>query len=146
MRGLCKGSRMEQPRTIRAYAAFLKIPFEDCLVQCRFCNKFLDFLELCGFEDKRLQLIWRDSFVYGICACCAKENACKELSEYYEFSLTLKDLLKKRVHLGDLIVRCLRCLRLLSYLEKLDLLSERKPVHRVRGSWRGVCRFCCIVR
>lgn len=135
---------MMQPCTISEYAARLAIPLEDCLIPCRFCDCYLDYLDLIAFDVKVLRLIWRDTFVYGCCGECSKKNAKAELNHFYERSVSLVELVaEENKPLKDIIVRCGFCLKLLSYLEKVHTSNSGQGLfHRVRNGWKGFC-WCC---
>lgn len=135
---------MELPRSISDYAAALHIPITDAVVRCRFCSNVLSYCDLCNFDFKCFQLIWKDLKVFGICGSCAKASALAELSRFYVCSVPIQDLLRDG-SLFDLIIRCSRCLNKLAATEKLRLVTEKKLVHKVRsgkGGWRAVCKFC----
>lgn len=132
---------MDLPRSIKDYAFALGIHFADSLVRCKFCGNTLNYFDISNFDAKHLQLKWLDLKVFGICCTCSKTSAAAELALYYEFSILPEDLLRQGV-LASLFVRCVRCYNQLSFIEKLSLIGERRLLHWVRNSYRGLCKFC----
>lgn len=133
----------ELPSTIKELAEALGIPLQDCLVPCNFCGNFLDFLELCEFDKKRLCLIWKNYVVTACCRCCCVATATFEFNEYYEQTVLGRDIeLATGRSIFEIDVRCQNCLSFLDIIEKLDCCGRGRPFHKVRGGWKGVCRLC----
>jgi hypothetical protein len=130
-------------KTVQDLRRHLGIPTEDVLLACNFCSNFLSFLELLEFDNKTLNLIWKDGYAYGCCSRCAVAIAKLELEQFYEKSVIGREI---EVDSGSLLccvaVRCCYCLRFLDYLEKLYICSHNQQFYKVRGSWKGVCRHC----
>lgn len=131
------------PATIAGLAALLEIPLDDCVVPCNFCGKFLSHLEACEFDDKRLSLIWKGHLVYACCRWCCTATATFEFNEFYEHTVTGREIeFVTGESVFDIDVRCQNCMRYLDSIEKLDICGRRLPFHKVRNSWKGICRLC----
>ena len=133
----------ELPSTIKGLAQALGIPLVDCLLPCNFCGKFLDFLEVCDFDKKQLNLIWKDYVVTACCRCCSVATATFEFNEFYERTVLGRDIeLATGRSIFEIDVRCQNCLSFLDIIEKLDCCGRGRPFHKVRGAWKAVCRLC----
>ena len=130
-------------KTVQDLRRHLGIPTEDVLLACNFCSKFLSFLELLEFDNKTLNLIWKDGYAYGCCSRCAVAIAKLELEQFYEKTVIGKEIESESGRLLCCVaVRCCYCLRFLDYLEKLYICSNNQQFYKVRGSWKGACRHC----
>lgn len=135
--------KAELPLTIQGLAKALGIPFIDTLIPCNFCGKFLDYLESCEFEAKKLCLIWKDYRVYACCRVCCGATATFEFNQYYQQTVLGRDIeLASGRSIFEIDVRCYTCLAFLDIIEKLDCCGRGLPFHKVRNAWKGVCRQC----
>lgn len=131
------------PQSVAGLASLLDIPVEDVLLPCNFCGKFLTFLELQEFDAKILTLIWKEHLVYACCRCCCTASGFFEFQHFYEQSVLGRDIeTVANKTIFEIVVRCHQCLRLLDQIDKLDICGRRQHFHKVRGGWRGRCRFC----
>ena len=131
------------PQSVAQLARLLDIPVEDLLIPCNFCGNFLTFLELHEFDHKILTLIWKDHLVFACCRCCCTASGYFEFQHFYEQSVIGRDIeTVEQKTIFEVIVRCHQCLRLLDQIDKLDICGRRQYFHKVRGGWRGRCRFC----
>lgn len=133
-----------KPYSVRELADTLCIPLVDILLPCRFCQRFLTYIELVNFDRKCLQLIWTDEdFVFACCSSCAFASAQFEFSNFYEQSVCGWEIeLVEHKAVGDITIRCKFCLRKLDLLEKLDICYRQQQFHKVRRNWKGLCRHC----
>ncbi|AEA35073.1 early protein E6 [Human papillomavirus 152] len=131
------------PQSVAGLASLLDIPVEDLLIPCNFCGTFLTFLELQEFDAKVLTLIWKEHLVYACCRCCCTASGFFEFQHFYEQSVLGRDIeTVANATIFQIVVRCHQCLRLLDQIDKLDICGRRQHFHKVRGGWRGRCRFC----
>ena len=131
------------PATIFGLANLLEIPLDDCLVPCNFCGNFLTHLEVCEFDEKKLNLIWKGHCVFACCRVCCTATATYEFNEFYESTVEgreIESVTGKSIF--DVDVRCYTCMKFLDSIEKLDICGRKLPFHKVRGSWKGICRLC----
>lgn len=133
-----------KPLTVQQLADTLCIPVLDILIPCRFCTRFLSYIELLGFDYKGLQLIWtEEDFVFACCSSCAHATAQYEFTRFYEHSVNGREIeIVEQKGIGEVVVRCQYCLKRLDLIEKLDVCCKHQQFHRVRGNWKGVCRHC----
>ncbi|AEM24663.1 transforming protein [Human papillomavirus 145] len=138
---------LPKPQTVRELGDRLSIPIIDLLIPCRFCNRFLPYIDLLAFDYKTLQLIWtEEDFVFACCCSCAHASAQFEFTKFYEFSVIGKELEQvEHQHIGAIPVRCHYCLRLLDLLEKLEVCYTHQQFHKVRGNWKARCRHCGVI-
>ncbi|ANZ90238.1 E6 protein [Bos taurus papillomavirus 17] len=133
---------MAYPRSILEYASRIGIPLQDVVLPCKFCEKFLEFLDCVAFDCKGLNLIWRDDLVYGACMRCCTRLAVAEFKFYYEYSVNVSNLIEQENKcLSDILVRCAFCLQSLSLTEKI-ISGSCSLIHKVRGNWRSICMYC----
>ena len=61
---------LPKPQTVKQLGERLCIPLEDILLPCRFCERFLPYIDLLQFDFKVLQLIWtpEDLFLLAVVA------------------------------------------------------------------------------
>lgn len=138
-----KEEQLELPTTIRDLANLLGIPLVDCLLPCNFCGRFLDYLEVCEFDYKKLTLIWKDYSVYACCRLCCSATATYEFNVFYQQTVLGRDIeLATGLSIFQIDIRCHTCLSFLDIIEKLDCCGRGLPFHRVRNAWKGVCRQC----
>ena len=81
---------MDSPRplTVQQLSDKLTVPVVDLLLPCRFCSRFLTYLELREFDYKNLQLIWtEEDFVFACCSGCAYASAQFEIQQFYQLAL-----------------------------------------------------------
>lgn len=131
------------PMSIADLARLLDIPVVDLLVPCNFCFNFLTYFELCDFDSKLLTLIWKDDKVFGCCRRCSIASGFFEFQQFYQGSVIGRDIeAVEQKSIFDICVRCHHCLRLLDSIEKLDICGRQQPFHKVRDSWKGLCKFC----
>lgn len=146
LRRMCCAKVFMEPRplTIQHLSDKLTVPIEDLLVPCRFCNRFLTYLELRQFDYKFLHLIWTDEdFVFACCGGCAFASAQFEYQQYYQgtvYGREIEQLEQKPI--GDIPIRCQYCLKFLDLIEKLDICCLNQAFHKVRNHWKGRCRHC----
>lgn len=134
---------LQLPTSIQELADLLEIPLVDCLIPCNFCGRFLDYLELCEFDKKKLTLIWKDYFVTACCRSCCVATATFEFNEHYQQTVLGRDIeLATGLSIFEINIRCQTCLSFLDLIEKLDSCGRGLPFHKVRGGWKGVCRHC----
>lgn len=135
---------LPKPQTVKELGDRLCIPFEDILLPCRFCERFLPYIDLLQFDFKVLQLIWtEEDLVFACCCTCAHASAQFEFARYYERSVTGREIEQvEQKRIGLIPVRCQFCLKLLDFLEKIDICYKRQQFHKVRGNWKGRCRLC----
>lgn len=130
-------------KTVQDLRNHLGIPTEDVLLACNFCKRFLTFVELLDFDTKTLNLIWKEGHAYGCCHSCAKAVAKIEFDYFYEKTVVGREIETEcRSLLCCIVVRCQFCLRLLDLLEKLNICGYQENFYKVRGGWKGVCRYC----
>lgn len=135
--------REQLPLTIKGLSESLGIPFVDCLIPCNFCGKFLDYLEACEFEVKKLSLIWKDYCVFACCRVCCGATATYEFNQFYQQTVLGRDIeLAAGRSIFEIDIRCQTCLAFLDIIEKLDCCGRGLPFHRVRNAWKGICRQC----
>nr|AYA94781.1 MAG: E6 protein [Human papillomavirus] len=136
---------MARPTSARELARYLGIPFVDLFLPCNFCQRFLSTLELLLFDHFELNLIWRDGQVNGCCYNCAKTASLVDFILFYESSFELDELehIVGRPLL-QIDLRCLLCSKKLSIGEKLDLVSKRERVHKIRNRWKAKCSLCSL--
>nr|AYA94808.1 MAG: E6 protein [Human papillomavirus] len=121
----------------------LQTTFFDLTLKCIFCRFKLSFLDLAGFHQKRLCVIWRENEPFGCCCKCLRLTAAFERENYSCCSVTgpgICSLLNKP--LTDITVRCIYCFALLDVIEKFEHYYCEKKFFLVRGHWRGCCRNC----
>ncbi|AUT11911.1 E6 [Leptonychotes weddellii papillomavirus 3] len=134
---------MARPTTIAELADSCGIPLVDVVLPCVFCKKYLNFQERCSFDEKNLQLSWKDSRAYGCCSHCARVTAWYEWSTFYQGSLTARELLTVYGRNAlTLVIRCFKCLRKLSCTEVCAALGGGQYFDLVRGRWKAQCKFC----
>ena len=134
---------MERPRTVQVLSQNLGIPIEDLLIPCKFCDRFLAYIELLQFDYKQLQLIWIDELVYACCSSCAHASAAFEYKNYLEGTVQgrqIEEVTQRSI--GFITIRCIYCLKFLDLLEKLDNCARHQQFYKVRGNWKGLCRHC----
>lgn len=133
-----------KPNTVRLLADTLAIPLVDVLLPCKFCGRFLTYVELVSFDYKGLQLIWTpEDFVFASCASCLYATAQYEFMKFYESCVTGKNIEEvEQKSIGNIPIRCRFCLKLLDLLEKLDSCYKHQQFYKVRGNWKGLCRLC----
>jgi hypothetical protein len=131
------------PESVAGLAVLLDIPIEDLLIPCNFCGNFLSFLELNEFDAKNLTLIWKEHLVFACCRCCCTASGFFEFQNFYEGSVIGRDIeTVEHKSIFDITVRCHQCLRLLDLIDKLDICGRSQHFHKVRGAWRGRCKYC----
>ena len=134
---------MERPRTVQVLSRHLEIPIEDLLVPCKFCERFLTYIELLQFDYKQLQLIWIEDLVYALCSSCAYASAAFEYKNYLEGTVKGREIEQvTQQSVGFITIRCIYCLKHLDLLEKLDNCARHQQFFKVRGNWKGLCRHC----
>lgn len=133
-----------KPQSVQELANTLCIPLVDILLPCRFCNRFLAYIELVAFDLKGLQLIWTDEdFVFACCTSCAYATAQYEFQQFYEQSVSARELEElEQKPIGQITIRCKFCLKKLDLVEKLDTCYRHQQFHKVRRNWKGLCRHC----
>ena len=133
-----------KPFSVQQLADTLCIPLVDILLPCRFCQRFLTYIELVSFDRKGLQLIWtQEDFVFACCSSCAFATAQFEFSNFYEQSVCGWEIeIVEQKPVGDIIIRCKFCLKKLDLIEKLDICYKEEQFHKVRRNWKGLCRHC----
>lgn len=117
--------------------------FFNLKLKCIFCKFDLRFLDLAGFHEKRLCVVWRDGEPFGCCAKCLRLTAAFERENYACCSVTgpgICTLLNKP--LTEITIRCIHCFALLDLIEKCEHFYTAKQFFLVRGHWRGCCRNC----
>lgn len=140
---LTEKDKAELPSTIKGLAEALGIPVIDCLIPCNFCGNFLNYLEACEFDYKRLSLIWKGYYVYACCRVCCGATATYEFNQFYERTVLGRDIeLASGLSIFDIDIRCQTCLAFLDVIEKLDCCGRGLPFHKVRNAWKGICRQC----
>lgn len=135
---------LQRPLTVQQLSDKLTVPVVDLLLPCRFCCRFLTYLELRQFDYKKLQLIWTDEdFVFACCSGCAFASAQFEFQQYYQVTLYGREIEQEEQRpVGQIYMRCQYCLKSLDLLEKLDICCSNQPFHKVRDHWKGRCRHC----
>lgn len=131
------------PTSIDEYCKKLDVSFFDVKIPCLFCNFDLSLLDLAGFVNKVLSLVWRNNKCFACCTLCLRLAAKYERENYMRCIVTgraLEHLVKEP--LSQIIVRCLYCYRKLDYIEKLDCCFADLPFYLVRYYWRNCCRNC----
>ena len=137
---------MDSPRplTVQQLSDKLTVPVVDLLLPCRFCSRFLTYLELREFDYKNLQLIWtEEDFVFACCSGCAYASAQFEIQQFYQLTVYGREIEQEEQRpIGQICIRCQYCLKSLDLIEKLDICCFNQPFHKVRNHWKGRCRHC----
>lgn len=137
---------MDSPRplTVQQLSDKLTVPVVDLLLPCRFCSRFLTYLELREFDYKSLQLIWtEEDFVFACCSGCAYASAQFEIQQFYQLTVYGREIEQEEQRpIGQICIRCQYCLKSLDLIEKLDICCFNQPFHKVRNHWKGRCRHC----
>ena len=133
-----------RPLTVQQLSDKLTVPVVDLLLPCRFCSRFLTYLELREFDHKNLQLIWtEEDFVFACCSGCAYASAQFEIQQFYQLTVYGREIEQEEQRpIGQICIRCQYCLKSLDLIEKLDICSFNQPFHKVRNHWKGRCRHC----
>lgn len=133
-----------RPLTVQQLSDKLTVPVVDLLLPCRFCSRFLTYLELREFDYKHLQLIWtEEDFVFACCSGCAYASAQFEIQQFYQLTVYGREIEQEEQRpIGQICIRCQYCLKSLDLIEKLDICSFHQPFHKVRNHWKGRCRHC----
>lgn len=133
-----------KPQSVQQLADTLCIPLVDILLPCRFCHRFLAYIELIAFDRKCLQLIWtEEDLVYACCTSCAFATAQFEFGSFYEYSVSGREIEEiEQKPIGEIVIRCKFCLKLLDLIEKLETCYKQQQFHKVRRNWKGLCRHC----
>lgn len=133
-----------KPKSVKELADRLAIPLVDLLLPCKFCKRFLSYIELVSFDFKRLQLLWTtEDFVYASCTSCLYATAQYEFIKFFEATVIGRQIeIVEQKPVGEIPIRCRFCLGLLDLIEKLDICARHKEFHKVRNNWKGVCRLC----
>nr|ARA71349.1 transforming protein E6 [Human papillomavirus 23] len=133
-----------RPLTVQQLSDKLTVPVVDLLLPCRFCSRFLTYLELREFDYKNLQLIWtEEDFVFACCSGCAYASAQFEIQQFYQLTVYGREIEQEEQRpIGQICIRCQYCLKSLDLIEKLDICCFNQPFHKVRNHWKGRCRHC----
>ena len=133
-----------RPLTVQQLSDKLTVPVVDLLLPCKFCYRFLTYLELREFDYKHLQLIWtEEDFVFACCSGCAYASAQFEFQQFYQITVYGREIEQEEQRpIGQICVRCQYCLKFLDLIEKLDICCLNQPFHKVRNHWKGRCRHC----
>ncbi|QUP08142.1 E6 [Martes foina papillomavirus 1] len=134
---------MEQPSSVAELCRRACIAVEDVNILCIFCGGLLTVSELCAYDLKGLQLIWRGGSPRGCCGACCRASAAVERRQYMQGWVTGRNL--HTILKSDLVtttVRCVICLKLLSTAEKVAVVLAEQIFELIRGRWRARCRLC----
>ncbi|ATQ38133.1 E6 [Betapapillomavirus 2] len=133
-----------RPLTVQQLSDKLSVPVVDLLLPCRFCSRFLSYLELRQFDYKHLQLIWtEEDLVFACCSGCAYASAQFEFQQYYQTTVYGREIEQvEQTAIGLIYIRCQYCLKALDLIEKLDICCLNQAFHKVRDHWKGRCRHC----
>lgn len=131
------------PNNLVDLCSVCNISFFNLHLDCLFCKHKLTILDLAGFHQKQLSVVWRNDKAFGSCSKCLRLTANYERENYYRCSVKgslISGLLK--TPLKDITVRCLYCFQLLDLIEKTQHHLGDRDFHLVRNHWRGCCRNC----
>lgn len=131
------------PRTLRQLCRLRGCRFPHITVFCHFCFRYLSVLDVYSFEQSGLNLIHREGTFTAVCVVCSRVLARFEFTARHELSCSAS---QAQHYIGSPIteveVRCYRCFGSLIPMEKRMLLRDDSQVHKVAGSWRGLCSRC----
>lgn len=131
------------PTSVDEYCKTFDVSFFNVKIPCLFCNFDLSLVDLAGFVNKVLSLVWRGNKCFACCIKCLKLSAKFERENFMRCTVSgeaLEYLLKEP--LSQIIIRCLYCYKRLDFIEKIDCCYAELPFCLIRCHWRNCCRHC----
>lgn len=136
----------ERPRSIKDLCRVLGTVFPNISVPCHYCQRPLSVLDIFGFEQSHLSLIWRDGYPKGICSVCCRLLARLEFTHRHLRSCKASQAsLYIGTDLSQVDIRCINCLCKLTSIERGWYISDDRTVHvLINKQVRAPCVRCTM--